>query len=93
MIKTTDLTKVFRTDEIETSALNDVNIHVKKGEFVAIMGPSGCGKSTLLNIIGTLDRPDSGELLFNNKDLLNLKEEELAFFRNKKIGFVLFITN
>ena len=60
MIKTTDLVKVFRTDEVETTALNKVNIEVKDGEFVAIMGPSGCGKSTLLNILGLLDNPSGG---------------------------------
>ncbi len=64
MIRTVNLNKVFRTEEIETSALNEVNLHIQKGEFVAIMGPSGCGKSTLLNIIGLLDNPTSGEVLF-----------------------------
>ncbi|HAZ01713.1 MAG TPA: phosphonate ABC transporter ATP-binding protein, partial [Marinilabiliales bacterium] len=65
MIKTKKLTKVFRTEEVETLALNEVDIHVKSGEFVAIMGPSGCGKSTLLNILGLLDNPTDGSCQFN----------------------------
>ena len=69
MIKTVNLNKVFRTEEIETSALNEVNLHIQKGEFVAIMGPSGCGKSTLLNIIGLLDNPTSGEYYFDKKEV------------------------
>jgi putative ABC transport system ATP-binding protein len=73
MIKTVNLNKVFRTEEIETSALNNVNLHIQKGEFVAIMGPSGCGKSTLLNIIGLLDNPSSGEYYFDNQEVAVLK--------------------
>ena len=68
MIKTENLSMVFTTEEVQTKALNEVNIEVKQGEFVAIMGPSGCGKSTLLNILGTLDSPTSGKYFFNGKD-------------------------
>jgi len=88
MIKTKNLTKVFRTDEIETYALNGVDIHVQKGEFVAIMGPSGCGKSTLLNIIGLLDNPTSGSYKFNEIEVANLKEKDRTRFRKGNIGFV-----
>lgn len=75
MIRTENLNKVFRTDEIETMALSDVNLHVKSGEFIAIMGPSGCGKSTLLNIMGLLDNPSSGKYFFDGKEVGDLKEE------------------
>uniref|UniRef100_UPI003217852C ABC transporter ATP-binding protein n=1 Tax=uncultured Draconibacterium sp. TaxID=1573823 RepID=UPI003217852C len=88
MIKTTELTKVFRTEEIETSALNQVNLHVKKGEFVAIMGPSGCGKSTLLNIIGLLDNPSDGEYHFDGEEVGQLKERNRTLLRKGNIGFV-----
>ena len=88
MIKTEKLTKVFSTEEIETFALNGVDIHVKKGEFVAIMGPSGCGKSTLLNIVGLLDNPSEGVYNFNGTDVSNLKEKDRTQFRKGNIGFV-----
>jgi putative ABC transport system ATP-binding protein len=88
MITTQDLTKVFRTEEIETSALNNVNIKINKGEFVAIMGPSGCGKSTLLNIIGLLDNPTGGEYIFNDIDVSNKSEKERTKFRKGNIGFI-----
>lgn len=88
MIKTNKLSKVFRTDEIETSALNDVNLHVKSGEFVAIMGPSGCGKSTLLNIVGLLDNPTSGEYFFDGQEVGQLKERNRTMLRKGNIGFV-----
>ncbi len=88
MIKTENLTKVFRTEEIETSALNQVNLHVQKGEFVAIMGPSGCGKSTLLNIIGLLDNPTSGEYYFDEQEVGHLKERNRTQLRKGNIGFV-----
>lgn len=88
MIKTVELSKVFRTEEVETTALNNVNLHVKKGEFVAIMGPSGCGKSTLLNIIGLLDNPDTGEYLFDGKEVSNFKERQRTSLRKGNLGFV-----
>jgi putative ABC transport system ATP-binding protein len=88
MIKTENLTKVFRTEEIETSALNQVNLHVQKGEFVAIMGPSGCGKSTLLNIIGLLDNPTNGEYYFDEQEVGHLKERNRTQLRKGNIGFV-----
>jgi putative ABC transport system ATP-binding protein len=88
MIHTEKLTKVFSTEDIETFALNGVDIHVKKGEFVAIMGPSGCGKSTLLNIIGLLDNPTDGTYGFNGTDVSNLKEKNRTQFRKGNIGFV-----
>ena len=69
MIKTNELVKIFRTDEVETTALNKVNLNIESGEFVAIMGPSGCGKSTLLNIVGLLDNPTSGELNFMDQEI------------------------
>lgn len=88
MIKTENLTKVFRTEEVETYALQNVNINVDKGEFVAVMGPSGCGKSTLLNIIGLLDNPTSGNYIFDGNDVSKLKEKNRTKFRKGRIGFV-----
>jgi putative ABC transport system ATP-binding protein len=88
MIKTVELTKIFRTEEIETSALNKVNLHVKQGEFVAIMGPSGCGKSTLLNIIGLLDNPSEGEYFFDGNEVGHLTERNRTLLRKGNIGFV-----
>jgi putative ABC transport system ATP-binding protein len=88
MIKTQKLTKIFQTDEIETSALNEVNFNVQKGEFVAIMGPSGCGKSTLLNIVGLLDNPTKGSYLFNGVDVSKMRESQRTALRKGNIGFV-----
>lgn len=88
MIKTTDLTKVFRTDEVETTALNNVTLEIKEGEFVAIMGPSGCGKSTLLNILGLLDNPSSGQLFFMDKEVSSFREKQRTNLRKGNIGFV-----
>ncbi|HJZ41008.1 MAG TPA: ABC transporter ATP-binding protein [Bacteroidales bacterium] len=88
MIKTIDLIKVFRTDEVETTALNKVNITVEKGEFVAIMGPSGCGKSTLLNILGLLDTPSGGQYYFNGEEVAKYKEKQRTNLRKGNIGFV-----
>lgn len=88
MIKTNQLVKIFRTDEIETTALNKVDLEVKKGEFVAVMGPSGCGKSTLLNILGLLDNPTDGELYFNGIEVSNFKERQRTNLRKANVGFV-----
>jgi len=88
MIKTQNLSKIFQTDEIETTALKEVNFNVQKGEFVAIMGPSGCGKSTLLNIVGLLDNPTSGSYLFNGVDVSNMRESKRTGLRKGNIGFV-----
>jgi len=88
MIKTNDLTKVFRTEEVETTALNKVSLEVKDGEYVAVMGPSGCGKSTLLNILGLLDNPTSGSYIFNGTEVANLRERDRTIFRKGNIGFV-----
>lgn len=88
MIRTQDLTKVFRTEEVETTALNQVSFQIKEGEFVAIMGPSGCGKSTLLNILGLLDNPSSGEYFFLDHEVSGYSEKQRANLRKKNIGFV-----
>ncbi|MBN2273587.1 MAG: ABC transporter ATP-binding protein [Bacteroidales bacterium] len=88
MIKTVDLVKVFRTEEVETTALNKVNLTVEKGEFVAIMGPSGCGKSTLLNIIGLLDNPSDGKYFFNGEEVSKYRERQRTNLRKGNIGFV-----
>ncbi|MEF9985826.1 MAG: ABC transporter ATP-binding protein [Bacteroidales bacterium] len=88
MLKVENLKKSFRTEEIETIALNGVTFEVNKGEFVAIMGPSGCGKSTLLNIIGLLDNPTSGKYTLLDKEVGNLKEKDRTLFRKGNIGFV-----
>ena len=88
MIKTVNLQKIFKTEEVQTWALNNVNIEVKEGEFVAVMGPSGCGKSTLLNIIGLLDAPTSGIIEIDGTRTDGMKDKQLAAFRNKKLGFV-----
>lgn len=88
MIKTVDLFKVFRTDEVETTALNKVSFEVKSGEFVAIMGPSGCGKSTLLNILGLLDNPSDGQYFFMDHEVSKFKEKQRTNLRKSNIGFV-----
>ena len=88
MIKTNNLQKIFRTEEVETWALAEVNIEISKGEFVAVMGPSGCGKSTLLNILGLLDNPTSGEYYLNGKEVSKLKENQRTNLRKGVIGFV-----
>jgi len=88
MIKTKNLTKVFRTEEIETSALNNVAFSIGQGEFVAVMGPSGCGKSTLLNIIGLLDTPSEGQFYFMDKEISKFKESQLTDLRKGNIGFI-----
>lgn len=88
MIKTEKLTKVFRTEKVETKALDNVDLHIKEGEFVAIMGPSGCGKSTLMNIIGMLDNPSEGTYLFDGNEVGGLKEKGRTSIRKGNIGFV-----
>lgn len=88
MIKVTDLCKVFRTEEIETTALNNVSFEIADGEFVAIMGPSGCGKSTLLNILGLLDNPTSGSYELLGQEVAKLREKDRTKFRKGNIGFV-----
>ncbi len=88
MIKIKDLEKIYRTEDVETVALNKLSIDINEGEFVAIMGPSGCGKSTLLNILGLLDDPDSGSFEFNNIEVAKFNERKRADLRKKNIGFV-----
>lgn len=88
MLKLFNLCKTYRTEEVETTALNNININIEQGEFVAIMGPSGCGKSTLLNIIGMLDNPTSGEYHFLSDEVAQASEKRLANIRKKNIGFI-----
>jgi len=88
MITVTNLSKIFRTEEIETTALNGVSFEIGDGEFVAIMGPSGCGKSTLLNILGLLDNPSEGSYLFAGTEVARLKERDRTRFRKGNIGFI-----
>lgn len=88
MITLKDINKIYRTDEIETQALENVNIHIDKGEFVSVMGPSGCGKSTLLNIVGLLDTPTSGTVTIAGINVEGMNDSHLAAFRNQKLGFV-----
>lgn len=88
MIKTENLSMLFTTEDVQTKALNEVSLEIKKGEFVAIMGPSGCGKSTLLNILGTLDSSTSGKYFFDGKEIDKMSESRLTSFRKGNIGFV-----
>jgi putative ABC transport system ATP-binding protein len=88
MIKITDLEKIYRTEEVETVALNKISLEVREGEFVAMMGPSGCGKSTLLNIIGLLDDPDGGSYVLNSVEVAGFNERRRAEMRKRNIGFV-----
>jgi len=88
MIRTNSLKKIYLTEEVETTALNDVNIQIEKGEFVSIMGPSGCGKSTLLNVLGLLDNPSDGEYYFLDNEVSKFNERKRASLRKENIGFV-----
>lgn len=88
IITLSEIKKIYRTDEIETLALENVNIDIEKGEFLSIMGPSGCGKSTLLNIIGLLDTPTSGKVEIDGTDVSGMSDKKLSAFRNRKLGFV-----
>src|SRR5882757_5935995 len=88
MIKIAELQKTYRTEEVETIALNKLTFEVKEGEFVSVMGPSGCGKSTLLNILGLLDDPDAGSFMFNGIEVAHFNERKRADLRKRNIGFV-----
>ncbi|KQB98841.1 ABC transporter ATP-binding protein [Pedobacter sp. Hv1] len=88
MIRLQNIEKVYRTDTVETLAINSINLNIAKGEFLSIMGPSGCGKSTLLNIMGLLDEPSKGDITIDNQDISRYSDQELAQFRNKKLGFI-----
>ena len=88
MIALNNISRLYRSDEIETTALHDISLTINRGEFVAIMGPSGCGKSTLLNILGTIDRPTSGAYLFDGADLAKMSEAKLSEHRATNLGFI-----
>ncbi|MDA3781137.1 MAG: ABC transporter ATP-binding protein, partial [Bacteroidales bacterium] len=88
MIETKNLKKIFTTEEVETTALNNVNLKIQEGEFVAIMGPSGCGKSTLLNILGLLDNPSDGEFFFGGEEVGKYSEKQRTDLRKSNIGFI-----
>ncbi len=88
MITLKNIEKVYRTDTIETLALNNINLSVEQGEFLSIMGPSGCGKSTLLNIVGLLDEPTKGSIEIDNQSITSYADKKLAAFRNQKLGFI-----
>ncbi len=88
MIRLSNVRKVYRTDELETTALDDVTIEINKGEFVAVMGPSGCGKSTLLNVVAMIDAPTSGKYIFGDEEVSSYKENKLVNLRKKNVGFI-----
>ena len=88
IIKLQSITKIYRTTEVETVALENVNLEVKEGEFISVMGPSGCGKSTLLNLMGLLDTPNEGKVFIDNTETTHMKDGQMAEFRNKTLGFV-----
>ncbi len=88
MIQLQNIQKIYRTKSIETIALDQVNLHVKKGEFVSVMGPSGCGKSTLLNVVGLIDKPSEGTVIIDNSIINGQNDKTLASFRNQKLGFI-----
>ncbi len=88
MLKLTNISKTYQTDKVETLALKDINLHVKKGEFISIMGPSGCGKSTLLNLIGLLDRPGTGSIAVDGAEVKSWRDKDVANLRNRTFGFI-----
>jgi putative ABC transport system ATP-binding protein len=88
MIRLENIEKVYRTDTVETLAINGISLNIQKGEFLSVMGPSGCGKSTLLNIMGLLDEPSKGQIRIDNQDISNFSDKQLANFRNQKLGFI-----
>lgn len=88
MLQLNNIEKVYRTNTVETLALNSISLNVAKGEFLSVMGPSGCGKSTLLNIMGLLDAPTKGEIKIDNQETANLSDQKLAHFRNTRLGFI-----
>jgi putative ABC transport system ATP-binding protein len=88
MIRLQNIEKVYRTDTVETLAINSINLNIAKGEFLSVMGPSGCGKSTLLNIMGLLDDPSKGSISINDQDVSQFSDQRLAKFRNEKLGFI-----
>ena len=88
MIRLQNIEKVYRTDTVETLAINDISLDIEKGEFLSIMGPSGCGKSTLLNIMGLLDEPSRGNIKIAGEDITKFSDQQLAKFRNQKLGFI-----
>ena len=88
MLALENITKTFRTDEVETAALGGINVNIEQGEYVAVMGPSGCGKSTFLNIVGLLDTPSDGKYEFLGEDVSNARERHLANIRKENIGFI-----
>jgi putative ABC transport system ATP-binding protein len=88
MIRLDNIGKVYRTDTVETLAINGISLNIQKGEFLSVMGPSGCGKSTLLNIMGLLDEPSRGQIRIDNQDISNFSDKQLANFRNQKLGFI-----
>jgi putative ABC transport system ATP-binding protein len=88
MLTLKNISKSFQTERIETIALSNINLHIKKGEFVSVMGPSGCGKSTLLNIMGLLDHPSEGNVAVDDQDIISYKDKHMAELRNAKIGFI-----
>lgn len=88
MIRLQNIEKIYRTDTVETLAINNINLDIAKGEFLSIMGPSGCGKSTLLNIMGLLDEPSKGNVKIDDQDISRFSDQKLAHFRNQKLGFI-----
>lgn len=88
MIRLENIEKVYRTDTVETLAINGISLNIQKGEFLSVMGPSGCGKSTLLNIMGLLDEPSKGQIRIDDQDIGNFSDKQLANFRNQKLGFI-----